>query len=246
MRTFFIRALTMYLIVCLLCGIVLAAGEIYVNDAHSKLSGELEDSYAVGTTGTVRLGEGTVYAMTAAGVKPIADESQQEPVEVPTTKIRIGLYYGSNTKPEMTLNLTNGSAFQVGYYDADRAFVSLATINESRVNVVPDRNAEIEDGVTGAFHIRFSGAYETMDDAVRDAGKVGGFPAWLNGKAAVLYGSYSTRGDAENAISQNGWNATVFTGSNRSVSVLRAKSEKILFLFDCGSTYSLSLSPVCS
>lgn len=245
MRTFFVRALTIYLIVCLLCGIVLAAGEIYVNDANSKLSGNLSEAYAAGTSGTVQLGEGTVYAMTAAGVKPIIDDSQQT-AEVPEAVIRVGLFYGSNTKPEMTLNLTNGSAFQAGYYDTGRTFVPLAVINESRVNIVPDRNAEIEDGSTGAFHVRLSAAFETMDDAVREAGKIGGFPAWLNGKPAVLFGSYPTRADAETVISDRGWNAVVFSGSNRSVSVLRAKSEKVLFLFDCGSTYSLSLSPVCS
>lgn len=236
------RVLTILLALMLLCGTAFAAGEIYVNNAQSKLSGELKDAYATGSGGDAKVGTSSAYAMTAAGAQLIGAGVQPTPSS--GTIVRIGLFFGSSVKSEAVLDLTNGDRFLAGYYDAERHFVEIGIVNAPRVNVVPDRNAEIRHGVTGAFHIRLNKSYETYSDAAMDASNYGGFPAYLNGKLAVLIGSYTSSGEAQEALNAQGLDATVFSGSNRSVSVLRANTEQVLFLFDCGSTYSLTLSPV--
>lgn len=247
MRKHLIRSLSFGLTLCLLGSAVFAAGEIYVNDPGSRLPANLSEAYAVGSEGTAQLGEETAYAMTATGVQPVGTSAQHfDPVPVTMSKVRVGLFYGSETKPSVTLDLSNGTGFQAGYYDSDRNFIPVAQVNEPRVNVVPDRNAMIADGSTGAFHIRLDKSYETYQDAALDAQQTGGFTAFLNGKIAVLVGSFSTREAAQEAIGARGLSGSVFTGSNRSVSVLRAHTDQVLFLFDCGSSYSLTLAPTCA
>ena len=246
MKHTMIRLLSFLLIVCLLCGGAAAAGEIYVNDAKTTLDGQLSDAYAVGGSGsTAQLGQNTAYAMTATGVQTVGASGQSfDPVAVNVRLVRVGLYFGSNTKAEIRLDLTNGSSYQVGYYDEDRQFRSVGTIGDPRITVVPDTNADISDGTTGAYHIRLSGTFASFDEAKRAADAAGGFPAYLNGKYAALTGSFSSREAAQSSIGQRGIAGEVFVGSNRSVSVLRANTDQVLFLFDCGSSYSLTLSPV--
>ena len=226
----------------LLSSTVFAAGESYVNDAQSTLSGSLEDAYAIGSTGTARVGTSSAYAMTATGLQTVGTNEQSGAES--DTVIRVGLFFGSSVKNEAVLDLTNGDAFLAGYYDTNRRFVEIGIVNAPRVNVVPDRNAEIRHGATGAYHIRLNKSYETFSDASTDASNHGGFPAFLNGKLAVLIGSYSSVDAAQEALNARGYDASVFSGSSRSVSVLRANTEQVLFLFDCGSTYSLTLSPI--
>ena len=236
------RIVTLLLALAILCPAAFAAGDIYVNNAQSKLSGSLEAAYAVGSDGTASIGKETAYALTATGLQMIGAQSQSDPAS--EAVVRVGLFFGSSVKSEAVLDLTNGESFAAGYYDSDRNFVEIGVINAPRVNVVPDRNAEIRHGATGAYHIRLNKSYETFSDAAADASGNGGFPAYLNGRIAVLVGSYSTADAAQSALNEKGMDASVFSGSNRSVSVLRANTEQVLFLFDCGSTYSLTLSPV--
>ena len=236
------RIATILLALTLLCGTAFAAGEIYVNSAEGKLSGALEDAYAVGNSGNAKIGNSSAYAITATGLQTVGANGHSE--QGTGTVIRVGLYFGSSVKSEAVLDLTNGESFRAGYYDSDRNFVEVGLINAPRVNVVPDHNAEIRHGVTGAYHIRLNKSYDAFEAAAADALNLGGFPAYLNGKLAVLIGSYISAEDAQNALNEKGLDAAVFSGSNRSVSVLRANTEQVLFLFDCGSTYALTLSPV--
>lgn len=223
MRKTAYRIVTGLLALTLLCGTAAAAGDIYVNNAQGKLSGSLADSYAVGGTGTAKIGSSTAYAMTATGLQTVGASVQPGTESGPV--IRVGLFFGSSVKSEAVLDLTNGESFLAGYYDADRSFVEIGMINAPRVNVVPDCNAEIRHGVTGAYHIRLNKSYESFADSAADAANYGGFPAYLNGKYAVLIGSYSTADTAQETLNERGYDASVFSGSNRSVSVLRANTE---------------------
>ena len=236
------RIATMFLALTLFSGSAFAAGELYVNNAETRLSGDLKDAYAVGTNGVSKLDDAAAYAITATGVQAIGSNHETKPSSGST--VRVGLYFGSSVQSEAVLDLTNGESFRAGYYDADRNFVEVGTVNAPRINVVPDRNAEIRHGVTGAYHIRLNKSYDSYGAAAADAANNGGFPAYLNGRLSVLIGSYSTADGALEALNSKELDATVFSGSNRSVAVLRANTEQVLFLFDCGSTYSLTLSPV--
>ena len=245
MRKMSFRLVSFCLIVVLLCSGALAAGTVYVNDASGAISSDLSTAYAEGKDGVSQIGQSSVYAMTGTGMKPVGASSQDyKPVPVNVDRLRVGLYFGSETQAAVTLDLSNGTGFQTGYYDGDRKFVSVCTLDQSRVQVVPDRNAEIRSGVVGAYHMKLNKSYETAADMLQDAVNNGGFPAYLNGKLAVLIGSYSTAEAAQNAIGQRGLDASVFSGSDRSVSVLKANTDQVIFLFDCGSTYSLALSPI--
>ena len=244
MRKLCFRLLALCLMLSLLCGGALAVN-VYVNDASGAISSDLSASYAEGNEGLKQIGQSTAYAMTGTGLKPVGAAAQNyKPVPVNVDLLRVGIYFGSETQADVALDLSNGTGFQAGYYDTDRHFVPVCTLNESRVQVVPDRNAEIRSGVVGAYHMKLNKSYETAEDMLRDAANNGGFPAYLNGKLAVLVGSYSTSEAAQNAIAQRGLDAVVFSGSNRSVSVLKANMDQVIFLFDCGSTYSLTLAPV--
>ena len=202
MKKTLLRGIAVCLMITLLCGAVMAAGEIYVNDANGTLSTGIEDAYAVGSGSVVsKLGERRVYAQTSTGLQMVGSGTKYENVPVSVDKVRVGLFFGSDTLAEAQLELDNGDGFNAGYYDGERNFVSIGYVRESRVNVVPDRNAEIRAGTTGAYHIRLNKTYASYDDARRDADQFGGYPAWLNGKLAVLKGSFSTQENAQKAIS---------------------------------------------
>ena len=197
MRMTAFRIVTILLALALLCGTAFAAGEIFVNDAQGKLSGALEDAYAVGGSGSAKIGSSSAYAITATGLQTVGAAGQSG--QNSGTIIRVGLFFGSSVKSEAVLDLTNGDAFLAGYYDADRNFVEIGQVNAPRVNVVPDHNAEIRHGVTGAYHIRLNKSYDSYRAA---AANNGGFPAYLNGKLAVMIGSYSSADAAQSALNE--------------------------------------------
>ena len=176
------RIATMFLALTLFGGSAFAAGEVYVNNAETRLSGELKDAYAVGSNGVSKLDANAAYAMTATGVQAIGTTHEANPSV--GSIVRVGLYFGSSVQSEAVLDLTNGESFRAGYYDADRNFVEVGTVNAPRVNVVPDRNAEIRHGVTGAYHIRLNKSYDSYGEAAADAANNGGFPAFLKVQSA--------------------------------------------------------------
>ena len=88
MRKTAYRIVTGLLALTLLCGTAAAAGDIYVNNAQGKLSGSLADSYAVGGTGTAKIGSSTAYAMTATGLQTVGASVQPGTESGPV--IRVG------------------------------------------------------------------------------------------------------------------------------------------------------------
>ena len=245
MKKFTIRILSVLLAAALLCGAAMAAGEVYVNDAGGMISGNLSETYAIGSSGTQQLGNATASALTASGLQQVGGKQESyDPVSVDFQLVRVGLFYGSDARAEMPLTLTNGSGFRVGYFDANRSFVSLGTISVSDINVVPDHTADISAGSTGGYHIRLNQTYDSLNAAQQAADAAGGFPFFQNGTFVVLVGSFSSRSDAEESLKIKGYSGAVYTGTDRSVLVLRNGSEKVLFGFDCGSSYSLAVSPV--
>lgn len=245
MKRLSMQVLTVLLILSLLCGAAMAAGEVYVNDAGGKISDDLSETYAVGAAGTQQLGNASASALTASGLQQVGGKSETyDPVPVDLKLVRVGLFYGSDARAEMPLTLTNGSGFQVGYFDANRSFVSLGTISAADINVVPDHTADIAAGTTGGYHIRLNQTYASFNEAREAADASGGFPFYQNGTFVVLVGSYTSREDADAALKTKGYSGAVYTGTDRSVLILRNGSEKVLFGFDCGSSYSLAVSPI--
>lgn len=244
MKKHLLKILSFALFVTLLLGTAVAAGNIYVNDSSGLLSGDLADAYAIGADGsTQQVGSGQAYAMTASGVAPINGESN---VPVELSKVRVGLFYGSEALAEARLENAVGSGYQFGYYDADRVFHAVGSTSEKLISMVPDLNVTVDAGKIGCYHIRLSQTYSDFNTAKAAADAKGGFPAYYNGTYYVLIGNYQSQADAQTALKNGGYSGTAYSASDRCVVVTKTGTTQILFEFDCGSTYSLAVAPISS
>ena len=246
MKKYLFTVLTLALALALLAGSASAAGNIYVNDSDGVLSGELADAYAIGADeSVVQIGSKQTYAMTASGVAPVGDsDSGYDDVPVDLQTVRVGLFYGSSALSEARLENAVGSGYQFGYYDSDRVFHAVGSTAETLIAMVPDLNVSVSAGTIGRYHIRLSQTYTSFDAAKSAADAKGGFPAYYNGTYYAMIGSYETQEAAQSALSAGGYGGTVYTGTDRCVTVTKADTTQILFEFDCGSTYSLAVAPV--
>lgn len=246
MKKYLFTVLTLALALALLAGSASAAGNIYVNDSDGVLSGELADAYAIGADeSVVQIGSKQTYAMTASGVAPVGDsDSGYDDVPVDLQTVRVGLFYGSSALSEARLENAVGSGYQFGYYDSDRVFHAVGSTAETLIAMVPDLNVSVSAGTIGRYHIRLSQTYTSFEAAKSAADAKGGFPAYYNGTYYAMIGSYETQEAAQSALSAGGYGGTVYTGTDRCVTVTKADTTQILFEFDCGSTYSLAVAPV--
>lgn len=246
MKKHLFTVLTLALALALLAGSASAAGNIYVNDSDGVLSGELADAYAIGADeSVVQIGSKQTYAMTASGIAPVGDsDSGYDDVPVDLQTVRVGLFYGSSALSEARLENAVGSGYQFGYYDSDRVFHAVGSTAETLIAMMPDLNVSVSAGTIGRYHIRLSQTYASFDAAKSAADAKGGFPAYYNGTYYAMIGSYETQEAAQSALSAGGYGGTVYTGTDRCVTVTKADTTQILFEFDCGSTYSLAVAPV--
>ncbi len=219
------------------CAPAFGAQTYYVNDGDNTLA--LADAYAIGADGsTAKLPERGVYAATASGTQLLGgSEYENEQPNIPNGIVRVGLAFGSTALDAVHLQIQTGSGFAFGYYDSDRVFRSVGSTAESAVTVVADTNVTVGDSAFGAYHVQLGDTYPSFDAAQAAANSCSGYPVYYNGSYRVRIGSYQS---ADNAPASQG---TVVSGGARSVLVVKAGTDQILFGFDCGSTYSLSLAP---
>ena len=241
MRSSLKRVITALLAAVLLatapCVPAFGAQTYYVNDGDNTLA--LADAYAIGADGsTAKLPERGVYAATASGTQLLGgSEYENEQPNIPNGIVRVGLAFGSTALDAVHLQIQTGSGFAFGYYDSDRVFRSVGSTAESAVTVVADTNVTVGDSAFGAYHVQLGDTYPSFDAAQAAANSCGGYPVYYNGSYRVRIGSYQS---ADGAPASQG---TVVSGGARSVLVVKAGTDQILFGFDCGSTYSLSLAP---
>lgn len=249
-----------------------AAGDIYVNDSNSVLTGGLGSAYAIGEGGTSFV-SGDAAVMTADGLttvggssgssgsstRPGRDEVSPTPerlsvtgrISLPYSKFRVGLYYydGTSSIRNSTLesaNLENdvGSGYLFGYYDSNRVFHQVGYTTETAITMAMDKNVTISSGASlGCYHILLPGSYMSFEEAASAASQYGGFPAYYNGAYYALYGSYATSAEAQAALSWSGTGGQVYTASQYCVTVCRTTDGAILFEFDCGKDLNLAVSP---
>ena len=249
-----------------------AAGDIYVNDSNSVLTGGLGSAYAIGEGGTSFV-SGDAAVMTADGLttvggssgssgsstRPGRDEVSPTPehlsvtgrISLPYSKFRVGLYYydGTSSIRNSTLesaNLENdvGSGYLFGYYDSNRVFHQVGYTAETAITMAMDKNVTISSGASlGCYHILLPGSYMSIEEAASAALQYGGFPAYYNGAYYALYGSYATSAEAQAALSWSGTGGQVYTASQYCVTVCRTTDGTILFEFDCGKDLNLAVSP---
>lgn len=249
-----------------------AAGDIYVNDSNSVLTGGLGSAYAIGEGGTSFV-SGDAAVMTADGLttvggssgssgsstRPGRDEVSPTPehlsvtgrISLPYSRFRVGLYYydGTSSIRNSTLesaNLENdvGSGYLFGYYDSNRVFHQVGYTAETAITMAMDKNVTISSGASlGCYHILLPGSYMSFEEAANAASQYGGFPAYYNGAYYALYGSYATSAEAQAALSWSGTGGQVYTASQFCVTVCRTTDGAILFEFDCGKDLNLAVSP---
>lgn len=245
MRSNLKRGITALLAVVLLaaapCTSAFGAQTYYVNDGDNTLA--LADAYAIGADGsTAKLPERGVYAATASGTQLLGgSEYENEQPNIPNGIVRVGLAFGSTALDAFHLQIQTGSGFAFGYYDSDRVFRSVGSTAESAVTVVADTNVTAGDSTFGAYHVQLGTAYASFDAAQAAADDRGGYPVFYNGTYYVRVGSYTTMDAASNSAATA--YGSVVSGGARSVLVVKNGTDQILFGFDCGSTYSLSLAP---
>lgn len=257
--------LTIVLLLCILTGISVASGNIFVNDASSTLDQPLASSYAIGSGGSVEpLDGGTLYAITANGIVELKDGTQTPPdpsttdvvaaplegtVSIKNSTVKIGLQYRTsayNTAVE-SATLTNvvGSGFRFGYYDSNRVFHEVGSTAETKISLVKDTNTVVDGAVIGCYHIRLPGTYQSFTQAsTAAAGYKEGFPAYYNGTYYVLVGNYSSSSEADSARQLLGLQGDAFSASNRCVVVTKAGEDRVIFEYDGSTGSTLGVQPI--
>ena len=247
MRSNLKRGITALLAVVLLaaapCTSAFGAQTYYVNDGDNTLA--LADAYAIGASGeAAKLPDRGVYAATANGTQMLGGtEYDDVQPNIPNGLIRAGLAFGSTALDAVHLQIKTGSGFAFGYYDeeAGRVFRVVGSTAESSVAVVADTNVTVGSSTFGAYHIELDDTYTDFEAACAAAAAHGGYPVFYNGTYYVRVGSYTTMDAASNSAATA--YGSVVSGGARSVLVVKSGTDQILFGFDCGSTYSLSLAP---
>ena len=174
--------------------------------------------------------------------------------------IRVGLHYGTGAMEGLNLENKTGSGFRFGYYDGSNQFVELGSTSEKAVSVVKTMNVYYGtyDGYTsyhsalksssvavGEYHLQLPGTYSTYEEAQSAvADYTGGFPAYIDGKFYARVGSYTTKSQAEEALSAMGTGCKVGETSGYGVSVVITGTNTIVFQFDdLGKGTGLGVEP---
>ncbi|SHH49279.1 stage II sporulation protein D [Sporobacter termitidis DSM 10068] len=179
----------------------------------------------------------------------------------PYTTVKVGLYYGGSALPSANLQNVagSGSGYQFGILDQNRQFMPLgASTAETKISVLRDRNMVYDSAnncyspgstgsvVVGCYHIQLKNAYSTYTEAVAAAAAYpNSFVKYSSGAFYVCIGSYISADAANAAIASGGiGGSTVTSGTASTVTVVVTGTSTILFEFEYGSTYWLTIMPV--
>ena len=183
------------------------------------------------------------------------------------TMIRVGLASSNPHVPTGELEAANlenntgyGSGYRFGYYDSGLNFAELARTDAgtTQVTVLKTQNiyyrydsaqkktiyssSVVSNSVVGCFHIQVPGSFSDYASAAAAAENYGGFVAWVNGAYQVRVGAYTSKDEAERAMSGIG-NGTVVGTTSYGMSVVRTGTNQILFQYDNGESGRLAIQP---
>lgn len=175
--------------------------------------------------------------------------------------ILVGLVYGGGASPGGNVLNDVGTGYHYGYLDGERNFIPLGYTDETGVSVVKTQNVyyggplsngfkgysdQISSSIAvGCYHILLPGSYTTFDEAAAAASQIsGGFPAWIDGAYQVRSGSYLNGSSATAALAVLGVEGASVVGTSAyGVTVVKTGTSTVLFQFDGGQAYSLTLMP---
>ena len=195
-----------------------------------------------------------VAVMLAAVVCPTAPARA---VQTDNPVIRVGLEWSSTALAAASLENSEGTGYRFGYFDSDRAFVSLAATNQTQITVLKTQNLYLVNGTyatsppsgahvtIGCYHVELPGTYPDFTSAQQAAAQIeGAFPAYISGTFTVRVGAYGTKAEAEAAQAALGISDTVIKGtSSNGVSVVKTGTADIILQFDGGTSCSLGVMP---
>ena len=247
---------------------------LYINSAENPIPSENTDIHIIGQNHEVSSKNlDGLYAITESGLKNVGSsetiteiispvpsntptpepvstatpspEPAYNDVPIPYETIKVGLNYGDTAISEAVLSNEVGSGFAFGYYDSNRQFHETGRTNATTITLIPDWNWTTESGATiGCYHILRKGSFKTFDEAKAEADRIGGFPAYYSGSYFVMYGNYWYPENGETAKLEHGISGEVRTQSSHCMVVTETGTNRILYEFDCGSSYSLAVRPI--
>lgn len=175
-----------------------AEGSIYVNNGESIPADSIGYSYASASSGTKRLGQGSMDVPTGEGLKPFTTEADYiggggllpggGSVGLRTDIIKVGLkyYYSESRDSGVTAaNLENavGSGYQFGYFDSDRVFHEAASTAETKITMKRTSGTGIGVYITGTDTLLYEveSTSSTSMLAVRPVSGSGDAVTWFAG-----------------------------------------------------------------
>lgn len=195
-----------------------------------------------------------------------------ETYTAPTDTIRVGLYYtggGTTTKSFTSANLQNatgyGYGYELGYFDENREFVSLGAYIEDTnvISIMIDRNVYYDsssrsyiEGTAGSievgcYHIQLDDTFEDYESAYAVAQELTStglntFVKYDTGLFYVCLGDYISSSAAASAAQsiELGYSYGLTSGTAYTVTVTETGTDRILFEFDYGATYSIGVVPI--
>lgn len=164
--------------------------------------------------------------------------------------LRVGLRYGSTAMFSANLENAVGSGYELGYFEDGRSFVPVGRTDETCISMTAagtiyvssagEYSASGSGTCLGPWHVQLGG-YDDFDEAAEAAGRVDGWPVYLDGDYVVRTGCYDSKSEASDAAGNLGGEAV--RSSSDGVMVTRTRSTQILFEFDCGGEKSLGVMP---
>ena len=158
--------------------------------------------------------------------------------------IKVGLRYGGTALFSANLENAVGEGYEFGWFDENRAFVSVGSTNETTISMTAagdiymNQNGSYSSDMPsgshrflGGWHVELAG-YRDFEEANSDAGTYGGWPAWVDQEYVVRIGSYHTRAEAEDALYELDIRGDIAQSSDTGVIVTVTGTPEILFEFD--------------
>ena len=205
--------------------------------------------------------------LAAAAIATIIPAPAKAVYTAPTDIVRVGLYNDTQTYASANLQNVSGTGYgyEFGYYDSNRQFISLGASDTStdKITMVIDRNMTYNSSsnsysegtggsvVVGCYHIKLDRVYPDYYSARADADmftSANAFVRYENGSFYVCVGDYISQDEA--VLAASGMNIassyTIDSGSSYTVAVVATGTDRIIFEFDCGTSYSLAVRPISS
>ena len=185
---------------------------------------------------------------------------QAKAVTPPVSILKVGLYHGGAALQAANLQNVSGmgSGYDFGYFDSSRNFVPIGAYTDAtKISMLKDRNMYYisstnvyeagTDGnvVVGCYHIMLQQAFSSFGEALSAvSGYNSGFVKYDSGSFYACIGNYTSDSEAYSVISSLGLsNATITSGTSRTIAVVETGTNRMLFEFDGGGSQNLGVMP---